>query len=252
MKTFIKYSLIAFSFCGCNGGFKDTPNGKTSTVPLDTINTRLAINISPVVFEAAFIKGTVITTRKTIFNSYGINIGKIKITSGKLITCDPLHIDEYGTPLTKVFPTGEFPVQLAIARLEDEEVVAFARINFSDEPVAKWEMALNEKQKAVPFGQDDIKGYSTDSWTGLFIDTAAYRSIDKEQILREDGTAYKELEKNRRKNWRYAMYNFGDHNAALFSTGYQDGYYATYIGYDAKGNICRLVTDFDLFDWRKK
>jgi hypothetical protein len=30
----------------------------------------------------------------------------------------------------------------------------------------------------------------------------------------------------------------------MFKSGWGDGFYATYIGYDKAGNICRLVTDF--------
>jgi hypothetical protein len=30
----------------------------------------------------------------------------------------------------------------------------------------------------------------------------------------------------------------------MFKSGWGDGFYATYIGYDKSGNICRLVTDF--------
>lgn len=36
---------------------------------------------------------------------------------------------------------------------------------------------------------------------------------------------------------------------AMFSTGWGDGSYASYIGYDAEGQIARLVTDFYLLDW---
>ena len=253
MKTFIKYSLIAFTFFSCSSGSNDSATTKHPTEPLDTIKTRPAsINTRPVVFEAAFINGTTLTTRNTVFTSYGITIGKIKIISGRIISCDPLHIDEYGIPFTYNFPTGEFPVQLAIARLQDEETVAFARISFSDEPVVRWEMALQEGQKAVPFGQQDIQGYSTDSWSGLFIDTAAYELLNKDLILKENGAVYKEMNKRRHEKWRYCMFNFGSNNAAVFSSGYQDGYFASYIGFDAKRNTCRLITDFDIFEWRKK
>jgi hypothetical protein len=46
------------------------------------------------------------------------------------------------------------------------------------------------------------------------------------------------------------MYNFGKHNLAVFTTGLGDGCYNTYIGFDAKGQPCRLLTDFAIFDWR--
>ncbi len=255
MKTFIKSSLITFLFFSCKHGSIDKKAAAptASTALLDTIKTRPpTINVRPVVFESAFINGTILTTRNSVFSSYGITIGKIKIVSGRIIACDPLHIDEYGIPFTQSFPIGEFSVQLAIAKLEDEEVVAFARISFSDEPVVKWEMALQEGQKALPFGLSDIRGYSTDSWSGLFIDTEAYKVLDKDQILKENGAVYKEMKKHSHNNWRYGMYNFGNHNLAVFSSGFQDGYYATYIGFDAKGKPCRLITDFDIFEWRKK
>jgi hypothetical protein len=65
-----------------------------------------------------------------------------------------------------------------------------------------------------------------------------------------DGAVYKEMDKHYRNHWRYTIYKFGNHNLAAFSTGEGDGYYATYIGIDAKGETCRLLTDFGLFDWR--
>ncbi|WP_432774035.1 DUF4241 domain-containing protein [Brevibacillus gelatini] len=35
----------------------------------------------------------------------------------------------------------------------------------------------------------------------------------------------------------------------MFSSGWGDGSYASYIGYDADGQIVRLLTDFYLVDW---
>ncbi len=67
-----------------------------------------------------------------------------------------------------------------------------------------------------------------------------------------DTELYKEMDKHYHKNWRYTMYNFGQHNLAAFTTGFGDGRYATYIGFDANGKPCRLLSDFGLFDWRKK
>jgi hypothetical protein len=60
------------------------------------------------------------------------------------------------------------------------------------------------------------------------------------------------MDKHYHNTWRYAMFNFGQHNLVSFTTGMGDGHYATYIGYDANGKICRLLSDFDLFNWRKK
>src|SRR6187549_3972718 len=139
MKHFLSYTLIAVIFCNCRGIYRNEAPA-ISTEPLDTIKSVPArIVAAPVLFETAFIKGTKQKVENSIFNLYGITIGKIKIVSGNMVICDPMHIDEYGIPFTQVFPRGEFPVQLSIAKLGNEELTAFARINFSDEPVEKWE-----------------------------------------------------------------------------------------------------------------
>ncbi|HEX8335065.1 MAG TPA: DUF4241 domain-containing protein, partial [Segetibacter sp.] len=178
----------------------------------------------------------------------------LKVISGHIVACDPLHIDEYGKPFTQVFPTGEFPVQLSIAEVGGEETAAFARINFSDEPVVKWQLALHEGQKPLPVGDEEIHGYSVDAGVGIFMDQESIKALDTKRIwdLESKHELFKEMDKHYHGDWRYTMYNFGQHNLAAFSTGVGDGRYATYIGYDANGKPCRLVTDFGLFDWRKR
>lgn len=249
-----KYILIAFTFLACQNLSKknDRP---ISTETLDTIKIAPAnIVANPALFEKAFIKGTTEKGKTATINFYGITIGKLKIKSGRIIACDPLHIDEYGIPYTQLFPTGEFPVQLSIAKVEGEETVAFARISFSDEPVVKWELALIEGQKPIPVGDEEIHGYGVDAGVGIFMDQAATKGLDTKKIWDQesDHELFKEMDKHYHYDWSYTMYNFGEHNLAAFSTGVGDGRYATYIGYDADGKPCRLTTDFGLIDWRKK
>jgi len=251
----MKYILpaIAFTFMSCSSIFENEYKAETtfSTEVLDTVKTVPAkLSASPVLFEAAFIKGTTLEYRKTTYNVYGVSIGKLKITGGHIIACDPLHIDEYGIPFTQVFPRGEFPVQLSIAKMGTEETIAFVRINFSEEPVEKWEFALQEGQSPIPLRGKKMHGYSVDAGIGVFIDEEANKALDKEQVMQSNGAVYKEMARHYHNDWRYAMYNFGNHNLATFTTGLGDGYYATYIGFDATGKPCRLLTDFGFFKWK--
>jgi hypothetical protein len=246
----MKYLFIAFIFFACRdiSHFNNPP--EVSTEPLDTINASTArIDATPVFFESAFIKGTSEKRNGTTVKFYGVTIGKLKIKSGHIIACDPMHIDEYGKPFTQVFPTGEFPVQLSIAKFDYEEKIAFARINFSDEPVARWEFAFLEGQTPIAVGGDKMHGYSVDAGVGVFIDAAANKALDRNNVTRMGEGIYQEMDQHYHNTWRYAMYNFGNHNLAAFSSGDGDGYYATYIGFDAGGKPCRLLTDFNLFDW---
>ena len=156
---YILLALITVTFFACTN-FRKKDSLKVSTEALDTIKSIPAtIVATPELFETAFIKGTTQKGNIAPINLYGITIGKIKIVSGHIIACDPLHTDEYGIPYTQVFPTGEFPVQLSIAQTGEEDLIAFARINFSDEPVAKWELALLEGQNPIPVGDEDYSWF---------------------------------------------------------------------------------------------
>lgn len=253
MKSCMKYILIGIIFFSCRIKTNERPSGpKISSEILDTIKTRPAkLDAKPVLFEAAFINGTTQKIKDLVINYYGVTIGKIKIVSGHIMICDPLHIDEYGIPFTQLFPTGEFPVQLAIAKLGEEESTAFARINFSDEPVEKWEFALQAGQAPIPVGGKEKHGYSVDFGIAIFMDEEAKKVLDINSLTETDADLYKDMYKHYHKGWKYTMYNFGNHNLAAFTTGFGDGHYATYIGFDAKGKPCRLVTDFNLFDAKR-
>ena len=147
----LKYIFIAILFFSCASN-----SGKRNALPistelLDTIKVfPPTVSGSPTIFETAFKKGTTQTKGNLIFNLYGIIVGKIKISSGRIIACDPMIMEEYGIAFTQQFPTGEFPVQFAIAELKGAETIAYVRINFSNEPVVKWEYALlPEDRKSV-------------------------------------------------------------------------------------------------------
>ena len=253
MRTSFLYIFIAFTFFACTGIHRHDASLASSTEPLDTVKLIPAkITANPILFENAFVKGTTRKVDTSTINFYGVTIGKIKIVSGRIIACDPLHVDEYGLSYTQVFPVGEFPVQLSIASVGDEELIVFARINFSDEPVERWQLALLKGEKPLPVGDEEFHGYSVDAGVGIFMDEEGLKGLDQSKLYGNDSELFKEMEKHYHNTWKYAMYNFGAHNLAAFSTGGGDGRYATYIGFDATGKPCRLVTDFGIFDWRKK
>jgi hypothetical protein len=248
----MKYILIAFAFVACTNTSKKSEL-KISTEVLDTVKTVPAtITAAPLLLEKAFINGSTEKIKNTDVTLYGITIGKLKITSGHIVACDPLHVDEYGLPYTQLFPTGEFPVQLSIAKAGEGEMTAFARILFSEAPVVRWELALLKDQKPLAVGGEDIHGYGVDWGRAIFMDEAAIKSIDLVAIADSDHPLYKEMDKHYHNDWKYAMFNAGNYNIAAFTTGSGDGTFATYIGFDAAGKPCRLVSDFGLFEWRKK
>ena len=180
-----------------------------------------------------------------------IGIGRIRSESGKLIPCSPIGMDLM-KPVYVNFPIGEFPVQVAIAKQNGDERVAFSRILFSAAPVAKWEMARNAEQAPLPVFDTLAYSYAVDGGEGLFIDSVANQAFttlsNKEPdfwlTAMESGTR-----KHQRVTWDFNVFEFHGHNIVMFSTGWGDGRYASYIGWDSSGRPCQLLTDFEMFDW---
>ncbi|RYY71718.1 MAG: DUF4241 domain-containing protein [Chitinophagaceae bacterium] len=246
-----KYLILAVVLFSCNTTSRQKAETHSREI-LDSIaNERPVLAATPFIFERAF-SGTSYHLKDSAVKLYGVNIGNLKVSSGKIIACDPLHVEEYGIPFTQQFPVGEFPVQLAIAQVGLEEMIAFMRVKFSNKPVVKWEFALQKGQQPLPIGGSEIHGYGVDAARGIMMDVEARKHLNAEKLTSMNDTLYQEMDKHIHNGWRYALYNFGDYNLAAFTTGFGDGRYATYIGFDIEGKPCRLLTDFDFFDWKKK
>jgi hypothetical protein len=226
-----------------------------SAEKLDTIkNNEYRVVAEPSVFETAFFNGTQARADQYDIVFFPVTIGELKVESGKIIACDPIVMHSW-TPFIQRFPKGHFPVQLAIARIQDDERVAFSRIFFSNKPVTGWRYALQNGQKDISIFDSTFYGYGVDGGVAIFIDSVANKSFN--EMAASDKTVWEkvfdtEMNKHTRKTWEHLVYNFGDHNLAAFSTGLGDGSYATYIGLDKDGNICRLLTDFGFVNWWKK
>lgn len=200
----------------------------------------------PQLFDAAFINGTIVNEESLTMTFHRKEIGKIKIETGKIIACDNVNQFAAG-PFTELFPIGLFPVELAIAKLHDYDNVAFSRILFSNDSIARWEYALLPGQKPIGLTDSLIYCYSVDAGTGLFIDSVANARFTElgEQAW---NIAYPITNKPPPGH----IYEFGSHNMAIFTTGQGDGCYSTYIGYNAQDEPCCLLTDFGLVSWREK
>lgn len=198
--------------------------------------------------EKAYQKGfSYINKEKEVHELYTKEIGLLKITEGKIIACDPFLYDQ-DLPFDTTFPKGSFPVQLAIAKIDMDERVAFARIKFSNELPVSWKPALTAKQQLKDLKQEEIFGYGVDTGTGAFMDETGAKELKK--FLTEKDANYEVLTNLMDTTYQHTRswlnWESNGANVMLFSSGYGDGFYASYIGYDKAGHICRLVTDFGI------
>lgn len=200
----------------------------------------------PKYLETGFSDGFIYKDEEdNVYNLYNHEIGNIRILDGNIIACDPFLFNN-DLPFTTKFPIGTFPVQLSIAQINDDERVAFARIKFSEEIPFSWSLAVREGQDLLKLGENEIYGYGVDAGTGAFMDTSGAKEFmvylnekdDNFMLLIDD------MKKNYKHTWDYLNWEKNQTNVIMFKSGWGDGYYATYIGFDKSGNICRLVTDF--------
>lgn len=199
----------------------------------------------PLLFEAAFQNGTRIAQRGKRFRFQKKYVGDLKCPTGKLIACDPINA-HVAAPFAEQFPAGNFPVELAIADHQNYPHVAFARIRFSDEPVTTWKFT-HIKDENGNISNDTVPWcFSVDAALAFFIDAEANHDFvaggDQawNETWNKTGDVY---------DLHGKIISRGKYNMAFFTTGYGDGYYDTYVGYDAAGKICRLLADFGLLKW---
>ena len=251
MRSYILLLILLFAIvCQGKGQTENNlPEEENSEQTGDTlravISTKFPGTAYPLIFEAAYFPGTTVDQGDMHYHFEVADLGKIKIEGGKIIACDPIVMQD-GVAFAQAFPNGQFDVQLAVAKSDSSEGTAFSRILFSNEAVVQWEFALQPGQKQIDLHDTTFYCYGVDGGTGLFIDRKANKIFSRKPISDWEDVFITKAEEN---NYTGYIYEFDGHNLATFSTGYGDGCYATYIGLDKNGNVCRLLTDFEIVAW---
>lgn len=181
--------------------------------------------------------------------------GIINITSGEIVACDPLTTTGI-PPFSTKFPIGKF--QTLIHKERESNCVAYAEIKFSDIEPEKWEMAVIQGQNIKDLKKEEIFGYPVESGMGCFMDADAQNRLnDLEQLLfeRKGGDfmgIYEEFFHQHFFDENGAIDQYAilfpdsekEENILAFETGYGEGFYASYIGFDKNNTPVKLITEF--------
>jgi|SRR5208283_2932149 len=172
-------------------------------------------------------------------------VGDLFLPTGRLVACDPFVFPD-AEPFSLSLPRGRFPLVLIIAEIATDERVAFALVHFSRNTPARWEMLSVGSQDISNLKDGEIFGYPVDSGTGCFMDNSAGSLLN--DAMGKDPNYYETLTKEMDKTYRHTRSwldtKIGDANLVAFSSGYGDGSYATYAGFDSDNEISTVVTDF--------
>ncbi|PJJ60536.1 DUF4241 domain-containing protein [Hymenobacter chitinivorans] len=210
------------------------------------------VTAEPAVFETSFFPNAQVQEDSVTIDLMPNFLGNLPVPSGRIIATDPVAMRT--TAFTTEFPHGRFPVELAVARFRGAERVAFARIVFSAKPVARWELALIPGQTPLLLHDSTYYGYSVDAGTALFIDADFMTGLGNQ--LNNQSTYEQLFIKSFEPSSPGKFYPTGflyaaqSDTLAAFTTGWGDGSYATYVGFDYQNHPCRLLTDFQVISWK--
>lgn len=210
----------------------------------------------PEVLTGAFTPGFVGEADEERYPIRVVRLGEVQISSSRVILVDPFLMSTRDRPLTITAPPGRYPVDLAVADAGDRgQRVALARLLISEAPPVRWALAVTDEQDPATLTGDDIFGYGVDAGTGAFVDAAVPAWL-AERYPPSDVDGYSAVVDDWQVRGEAAApdlgipYGFalveplGPGGAAMFSSGWGDGYYASWVGYDADDRPVVIVTDF--------
>lgn len=188
-----------------------------------------------------------------------IQVGELKLKTGKLVACDIMALDAQPTPaFLKELEPGSYPVELSLAESKGQLLPSFAKVKFNDAPPVRWELALKEmgpienaKEPWRPFA------YFVETGFGGFMDLEAHEALIQNRSLyfkREIGVGEYDApihlalmkQAHQRDNFFYGHLELGFCSIVFFTSGYGDGFYKSFWGYDKNDQLVELITDFQV------
>lgn len=187
--------------------------------------------------EALFIAGAQVEYYDRQLRLSVHSAGQLHLPSGRLIADDPSSLDLDAKPFSVAVPPGTYPVSAGPATFVDDprhSRVTAARLNVGDRPAVRWELALRESQEPLDLGYREFFGFGVDAGMACFVD--ADLSDRMKDVWRTLGGPVEP---------RYRTIGSGD--MVAWSSGWGDGVYPTWIGYDTTGVVTCFVADMRLF-----
>lgn len=182
-------------------------------------------------------------------------VGRIYLSTGKLVACDPLITNDM-QPFSTEFPKGDFQVLLHKER--ESNCVAYAEIVFSNAKISSWKLATTDSQNIKELSEGEVFGYPVESGMGCFMDLQTQEQLNllEQKLFQRKGDDFMGIYEE------FFHEHFFDENGAIdqfaflkpneenpgnifaFETGYGEGFYASYIGFDEKNNPVKIITEF--------
>jgi Protein of unknown function (DUF4241) len=197
-----------------------------------------------------------------------LDAGTLYLPTGRLVVVDQLlgpDLARFAVPLTVTAPPGRYAVSLSVARWDRPSdpntpapvravgAVAAAKLTIHDEPLVAWELGLQPGQDPATLQPDELFGFVVDSGSGAFLDASAVAALyalgelGPDQDLHQDPELFRILPELRRERVvNLVVEPASGLNVVIFRCGMGDGYYPTWVGRTAAGELACFVADLEL------
>lgn len=202
-----------------------------------------------------------------------LTVGTVDVPSGKVVVSDPLCYLAMGIccpVLKESVPAGSYPAEVSVAEHEDVGIrICTARLKIKTTPAVLYSPAECEESSSVMLEGWLTSGFPVETGVMSFCDAEGakeFRSFaDKWHKNNPDKNIYDDYfagffaeSAAKYPDYRSESGDFtewknpdGGKRMAMISSGFGDGFYQCYWGYDEFGDICELVVpmiDPDLFE----
>lgn len=204
-----------------------------------------------------------------------LEVGKVDITSGHVVVADPLcyiAMGKYMPTLEKEIPNGTYTAEVSLCRHHITGIrICTARLKIKDTKAVRYELAVPTGETAAvkPKDGENFGGYPVETGTMCFIDAKGadalgvwidnWHKANPNKNHYDDyfagifAESYKKLPAYQREGGDFIEWTNPDNNErmVMIASGFGDGFYQCFWGYDESGEICELVSplvDPDIFD----
>lgn len=187
-------------------------------------------------------------------------VGVLKLASGGLVACDPIHFLET-EPFSVSLSPGDYPVWALLAELRDETRLAYAVLRVRSTDPVRWERAVVRGERDDPLSSD--QGYRVESSVACMMGArAASMLLDYAYVVMPDEdefqrTLHAKINQRRHHGIPWAQIDLGrdvglggGRGGNILCFEVDPGFYSTWIGYDEGDVAAAIVTDFGVLDLR--
>ncbi|MDE6284971.1 MAG: DUF4241 domain-containing protein [Bacilli bacterium] len=193
-----------------------------------------------------------------------LTVGEINCPTGRIAVSDPLCYlawGDFSPVLDKTIEKGIYPVEVAIFRNEMVGIrMCTARLKIKSTKAVRYECAKSTEESAVAKGKDGaFSGFPVDAGMISFCDEQVAKEyqdfIGKWHEENKDKNHYDDYfaEFFQKSAQEYPQYQREDgdfiewenpktkNKMVMIASGFGDGFYQAYWGYDNKDEICELI-----------